>query len=160
MSLVKITSPDKLEDAIQAWLEDALRTTPLMWNRFYDTKSAGAYLPPQPSDFHADFNGVSTYIEAKFSRKHLSLRGCFANNVDSNQVASARLAERAGASYWFVFYSGLSGLFEAWPGHAAVFARHEGKPLTDSRKCGFKTLDETMLFILTNASFQTKTWLT
>jgi len=117
MPVKKIDHWKKLEDATQEVLEGIQRKEKLTYERFYDTRSAGNYLPQQKSDFHVCYEGRAVYIECKFSEKHESLRGCFSANVSPEQLASARLVNRAGGKYWFLFYSPLSYKFELWDGY-------------------------------------------
>jgi hypothetical protein len=147
---MKIDSWQKLEDEIGVVLKEKQRVSQTFFQRFYDTKSAGNTMPNQPSDFLAIYKGSTHYIEAKFSAVNDSLRSCFASAVDANQIASARLAHRAGARYWIVFYSLPSKHFEVWPGLYCAERRAAGKPLDLSQRQLFKTVDDAILIGVLN----------
>lgn len=129
MSTLSIKTSTDLEKAVQEQLELMQRRTPSFWHRFYDTKSAGAFLPKQPSDFLLIHNGRSFFIEAKFSEVHESLRQCFSNAVTDDQLAAARMVTRAKGTYVLLFYSGVSKLAELWPGLYCYGRRNISKPL-------------------------------
>ena len=118
-----------MEDEMDKVLKQALSKHPLSYLRLYDSKSAGNLLPAQPADFLVSFQGVTTLIEAKFSEVNKSLRSCFSSNVDSQQIASARIWMRSGADYLFLFYSKVTFSVEVWPGQHCIECRSEGKPL-------------------------------
>ena len=134
-----------LENEIDAVLKSFMRSSPIFYQRFYDSKSAGNLLPPQPSDFLAISKGRSHYIEAKFSEVHETLRSCFAHAVSGNQTASARLVTRAGAFYWFVFYSMQTQQFEVWDGLYCSERRSLGKPLELEKRVIYKSLEDVIL---------------
>lgn len=125
-----------LEEAIQDELVARQRRQPLLFHRFYDTRSAGAYLPAQPADFGVLLEGRWTYLEAKYSGAAETLRSVFSNAVSDQQLASAKLAARAKGSYWFLFYSGVSRCIELWPGEYCAGQRDKGSPLEVSRRLG------------------------
>ena len=99
-------------------------------HRFSDTRSAGNYIAEQPADFLIlSQQGRATFLEAKFSAGHDSLRSCFSGSVSAQQLASARLVERANRTYLFLFYSQPAQLFELWPGGYCAECRAQGKRL-------------------------------
>ncbi|NCC34978.1 MAG: hypothetical protein EOM24_23655 [Chloroflexia bacterium] len=122
-----------LEDEIWSSLQDYQRHLHLLAHRFWDSRTAGNLMPDQPADFMAIHTREGKtrviFIEAKFSEVHDSLRACFAGSVRPNQLASARLARRAGAQYLFVFYSQVVNRFEVWDGQYCAERRALGKPL-------------------------------
>lgn len=124
---------EELEDLIQGHLSLLQRKTPLMFQRFYDTKSAGSYIPTQPADFGILSDGNYFYLEAKFSGVSDSLKSCF-SVVSDNQLASARLAARAGGNYAILFFSKPAQLFEIWPGLYCSEQRSTGKRLELSHR--------------------------
>lgn len=136
----KINRWEQLEAVIQAELVAVQAAKPLVWFRFYDTKSAGTFLPQQPADFQACFDGKATMIEAKFSEAHESLKCCFAGSVKSHQLASARIWARAGAKYIVIFYSKLSGLIEVWDGLYLSECRSRGERLSLDRRRTYDNL--------------------
>lgn len=131
-----------LEDAVEKYLKERIKKDNLFYQRFFDTKSAGNFLPPQPSDFLVVRTGRAFYIETKFSEVHDSLISCFSNAVSGNQTASARLVTRAGASYWFLFYSSQSGNYEVWDGNYCFDRRSMGKRLETAARSIHKTLND------------------
>lgn len=139
---MNITSWEKLESASQALLADWQRTRQLFFHRFYDTKSAGNLLPAQPADFLVTYLGYTVYVDTKFSAKSDSLRACFSSNVKSHQTAAAKLARRAGAGYWFLFYSRPARQFELWDGLYCMERRHLGRPLESTSARRFLTLED------------------
>lgn len=99
-------------------------------HRLSDTRSAGTIIAAQPSDFIVlSQMGRTTFLEAKFSAGHDSLKACFSGSVSAQQLASARLVERAGRTYYFLFYSQPAQLFELWPGGYCAECRAQGKRL-------------------------------
>ena len=85
-------------------------------HRFYDTHSAGGFLPPQPGDFLSMIGGHALVIECKFSEKEPSLnRKYLSSSVKDEQVAAMRLWMRAGASAIYLFKSELTQVLEVWP---------------------------------------------
>lgn len=88
-----------------------------MWHRFYDTHSAGGYLPPQPGDFLAMKSGHAVLIECKISETEPTLtRKYLTSSVKDDQVSAMRVWIRAGATAIYVFKSELSQSLEIWPG--------------------------------------------
>jgi len=134
-----------LEAEIDKFLAERQRKSATMYHRFYDTHSAGNYLPGQPADFLIINNGRTYFIEAKFSEVHDSLKNCFSGAVQPTQTASARLAVRAGAQYYFLFYSKPVQQFELWEGNYCFEKRSRGERLELPQRRVFKTLTDTIL---------------
>lgn len=141
---VRLAHYTDLEQVIQEALVKVSETRKAMWGRFYDTKSAGNTLPNQPSDFWLVYRGRAVFIEVKFSEVADSLANVFSKAVSDNQIASSRLAYRAGGSYWVVFYSAQSKQYEVWPGQHLAACRSFGKRLELSAR----TLCTTALFAI------------
>lgn len=131
-----------LENEIEAVLKGLQRTSPVAYQRFYDTKSAGNALPSQPADFLAAYKGKSVFIEAKFSEVHTSLYSCFSDNVPPQQLASARIWGRAGVKYIFLFYSSVNYAVEVWDGVSCADARTRGARLNKSLKRNYPTIEQ------------------
>lgn len=143
--MAQITEWNALENEIEACLKHLQRFYPLAYLRFYDTKSAGNALPAQPADFLAAHNGRSLFIEAKFSEVHSSLYSCFSNNVDSQQLASARIWGRAGVGYIILFYSDMTDTVEVWDGLPCAKARENGKRLDRSLKREYPSVETAIM---------------
>ena len=126
----EITTPKGLESAIKALLTERQKRQPLLFERIVDSAAAGNLIGKTPADFYVLNAGRFSYVEAKFSSAAETLRATFANAVKSHQLASARLAARAGGSYWIVFYSGVSKRFELWDGLYCANQRSKGSPLS------------------------------
>lgn len=87
---------DKLQEALKAYQEN----TPSFWYRFYDTKSAGRYLPAQPGDFLWLLPGVpAILIEAKSSETGQKL----VSMISPAQRGKHKLWHRAGHLTAFVY---------------------------------------------------------
>jgi hypothetical protein len=143
-----------LENKIQEELVAMQEVSPLHWVRFYDTKSAGNFMPSQPADFGVLFNGHYTYIEAKYSAHNDSLRNNFAGGVSDKQLASARLAERAGGSYWVLFYSRPLNTVELWPGGYLRRCRADSKLIDKSYSTVMTNVVSAVLHAVTTRSSQ------
>ena len=124
-----IQSWTDLEDAVQADLKRMQERGPVFAHRFYDSRSAGALLPAQPGDFFVLADGLSVFMECKFSEVHTSLVSCFSKAVQGHQLASAHLAARAGGKYGIVFFSAITEVFEVWDGDYCYTRRSLGKKL-------------------------------
>jgi hypothetical protein len=144
----RIGSWRKLEEAIWDELKSLVAFSQLYVHRFYDSRSAGNTLPNQPSDFLAIHEGQSHFIEAKFSAVHRSLYSCFSNNVDDQQIASARMALRAGADYWVIFATGLESRIEVWPGKHLADSRVKHRRLDKNQAKVFPSLSEAIVYVL------------
>jgi hypothetical protein len=130
----------QLEDAVWAELKLLVAHHHAFAHRFYDSRSAGASMPSQPSDFMFILGGKATFIECKFSEKHKSLRSCFSNNVDNQQIASAKLVYRAGAFY-YVLFAGKESI-ELWSASHLIERRSVGKPLLLNYRHTFPSVKE------------------
>lgn len=139
----------QLENSVWAELKELVSFLPALPHRFYDSRSAGAAMPSQPADFLLILDGAPIFIECKFSEKHGSLRGCFSNNVDNQQIASAKLAIRAGATYYVLFAS--KSYVELWPGQYLVEQREAGKRLDLSERLYFPGVKEAISWLAVHA---------
>ena len=119
-----------LEEQILAHCKARMAHHSIFVHRFSDTRAAGNMIAAQPADFLIlSQQGRATFLEAKFSAGHDSLRSCFSGSVSAQQLASARLVERANRTYLFLFYSQPAQLFELWPGGYCTECRAQGKRL-------------------------------
>jgi hypothetical protein len=142
---MKLAHWTDLENAVEARLKALLVHFPLFYLRLYDTKSAGNYLPAQPCDFLIwTPNRSGIFLEVKYSSAGESLRSVFSNNVSDQQLASARLAHRAGQHYLILFYSAASKCFELWDGKYCADRRSMGKPLELLQRRLSQSLHETL----------------
>lgn len=130
MVLYELRRPEELEHVLLTEMQDIQKTKPFIVSRILDTKSAGNIVAKTPADFYAVYSGNFTYIEAKLSTTVESLKSGFANLVKNHQLASARLAKRAGGAYYIVFYSALSNKFELWDGAYCAEQRAKGLRLS------------------------------
>lgn len=119
-----------LETGIAKLMDKAVQRLPVLYLRLYDTRSAGNFIPPQPCDFLIWPAGRPTvFLEAKHSMHAESLRSVFSGAVSDGQIASARLAHRAGRTYRILFQSAATGQCEVWDGFYCSERRSLGKPL-------------------------------
>ena len=140
---MKIAHWADLEDEVERRLKKLLVHFELMYLRLYDTKSAGNYLPAQPSDFVIWVpERPSIFLEVKYSGVSDTLRSVFANAVSDQQMASARLADRAGQRYEVLFYSAPAAMFELWNGVYCAERRSMGRPLELPQRTISSSLDE------------------
>lgn len=147
--MIQIKDWVSFEDAIEQQLQRLQEVSRTAYLRLFDTKSAGALIPPQPSDFLVTHNGITTLIEAKFSSVNDSLRQCFSSAVSSNQTASAKIWTRALAQYKFLFYPmQAGGKVEVWDGRHCYERRAEGKPLNLSSRVVASDLTEALMHAL------------
>lgn len=124
---MKINTWKRLEDAILDHGRERMRHYSVFIHRFSDTRSAGNYIPEQPSDFLVlPQMGRTLFLEAKFSEAHESLRSCFAGSVKAQQLASARLVHRAGRDYRVLFFANTSQSMEIWDGLYLAECRSQG----------------------------------
>lgn len=124
-----ITSWNGLEKDISNYLKALQRSYPIYFHRFADSRAAGNLISDQPSDFLVATKHGMTFLEAKFSEVHDTLRACFSGAVTANQLASARLVHRAGQRYLILFHSKCANRFELWPGDYCAGQRSLGQPL-------------------------------
>lgn len=132
---------EDLEKESRKLLSDWQQTRPLMFERIYDTKSAGNLMPKQPADFRVLHKGVTSYVDLKHSKVSRSLKSCFSANVKSHQTSAARIVTRAGGRYWFIFYSLPADQFELWDGAYCFKRRSMGVPLELSQCAVFTSLE-------------------
>lgn len=128
------------EGAIRQVLDSMQKVSLLLYGRFPDSKMAGNLIQQAPSDFWILYEGRMIFLEAKFSEKVPSLKGCFSGSVKGHQLATARLAERAGGKYFFAFYSVATGQHELWPGLYCANRRVSGRSL-EAHHCALRTPD-------------------
>lgn len=127
-----------LEDAIAVYCKALQRQYPIFFHRFSDSRAAGNLIADQPADFLLLSKGHgATFLEAKFSEVHDSLRSCFSGAVTASQLASARLAHRAGQRYLILFHSSCAHRFELWPGDYCAGQRGLGQPLALERRIAY-----------------------
>lgn len=122
---MKIQHWKELEQETNDYLENRQSTERFFFHRFYDTASAGHYIPPSPSDFLVVAQGQATFLECKFSKVHESLVSCFSRHVRDEQIGYMLLTTRAGARYCVIFYSSVSKTFEAWDGGYLVTVKEK-----------------------------------
>ncbi len=99
------------------------------YERKYDTKSAGTFMPAQPCDFMTERDGVHVLLECKASEVHSTFtRKHVTDNVGDKQVAGMRIWMRAGSNAFYLFYSLTADIVELWPAeeviHAALTPRY------------------------------------
>ena len=90
----------------------------VFFQRFYDTKSAGTFLPEQPADFLAAGPTGAYLVECKASFWKESLAACLSNAVSGGQAANAKLWCRSGPNQHslFLFFCADAGKVEVWDG--------------------------------------------
>ena len=125
----------KLEDEVESYLRSLQTHYPIFVHRLPDSRAAGNLIADQPSDFLVASKGHGmTLLEVKFSEVHDTLRSCFSGAVSAGQLASARLAHRAGQRYLILFHSSCAKRFELWPGDYCAGQRSLGQPLKLERR--------------------------
>jgi len=129
----------KTEQQFYSICKDLGETLPLICHRFYDSRSAGSYLPNQPGDFLLVINGQAVLVEIKTSEKHSSLSSCFSSHVSKTQLAHHRLWMRAGAQCWFLFgYFNVEPFYELWGSDVCVeIGSRERARLPVTKRKGF-----------------------
>jgi hypothetical protein len=86
----------KIQDALFKWQCER----PSFYHRFYDTKSAGFYLPAQPGDFLWLLPERPAFLlEAKSTEKSATLKSL----LDPGQCGKHRLWKRAGHQTAFIY---------------------------------------------------------
>lgn len=122
---------DWFEGKVQEALELLMRTGPSLYQRLYDTRSAGGFLPAQPGDFMGATDGLPWLIEVKASGKYGSLAdgGALRSLVKEHQALGAYLMARAGGASRIFFYGRHSRRLEVWDGMAvrAVYVQPRAK---------------------------------
>lgn len=112
------------EEEFRKYLKDLMGKYPVASARFYDTHSAGAFLPEQPCDSIACIQGVTHLFELKSSAVHLSLAGGLSDLLKDSQATHLRIWARAGACTHIVFWQQELGGIELWDGDAVAQVKH------------------------------------
>lgn len=131
---MSISNYSQHESEIRSVLENLQKKLPLLYGRFPDSKMAGNMIQRAPSDFWVLYDGKFAFLEAKFSEKYKSLSSCFASQVPAHQLATAKLAARAGGHYFIFFCSGLEQQHEVWPGAYCQERRSTARKLEPARR--------------------------
>jgi len=141
---MKIHKWQDLEQAVQTTLATEQKRKPLVWHRFFDTKSAGNFMPNQPGDFYAGYLGKGWLIECKFSGIHESLRQCFSSAMEAHQLASGRIWTRAEHRAIVIFYAKISGLVEVWDTKYLADMKSQGKRLELSMRRCYQSVEQAL----------------
>lgn len=112
------------EEEFRLYLKQLMERYPVASARFYDTHSAGTYLPDQPCDTIACIRGQTHLFELKSSEVHASLCAGLSKLLANHQASHLRLWARAGASTHIVFWQQKTGVIELWDGAAVGEVRH------------------------------------
>jgi hypothetical protein len=96
-------SGEYLQTAVQAALKAFCEKNPAVWHRFYDTHSAGRFLPTQPGDFLLISRGTAHLIECKSSDTGESLDRLARRSPE--QIGKHKLWARAGAHTWYIYHN-------------------------------------------------------
>jgi hypothetical protein len=157
----KQKSPQELGKAFEADVQAVLvkmqTSFPVAFSRFYDTMSAGAYLPAQPCDFEVGYRGVTTKLELKCSTVHKTMNRTFiTSNISESQGALFRLWHRAGVGVFYLFKDEQGGEVELWDGRYIVEVKNTPKmpPDTKFRVCRVPAtpakIEEALMSLLVN----------
>jgi hypothetical protein len=114
----------EFEEQFRVFLKHLMEKHPVASARFYDTHSAGAYLPDQPADTIACVLGICHLFELKSSEVHASLSAGLSKLLKAHQASHLRIWARAGASTHIVFWQQKTGIIELWDGEAVGLVRH------------------------------------
>lgn len=139
--MAKVKSPQQLGSDFQSDLETVFKAFrakyPMNYHRFYDTKSAGSFLPEQPGDHFVMWAGKTFLIEAKLSTVHRSLAspGALSSRMTNGQAMSQILWRRAGAYGVVIFKDHANGFVEIWPGAYVGTIRNALRARLDELKC-------------------------
>ena len=137
----KVKTPQQLGSDFQVDLEKIFKEFrtkfPMNYHRFYDTKSAGSYLPEQPGDHFVTWAGKTFLIEAKLSTVHRSLASpkALSSGMSNGQAMSQILWSRAGAHAVVIFKDHANGFVEIWPGAYVGGIRNALRARLDELKC-------------------------
>lgn len=137
----KVKTPQQLGSDFQVDLEKIFKEFrtkfPMNYHRFYDTKSAGSYLPEQPGDHFVTWAGKTFLIEAKLSTVHRSLASpkALSSGMSNGQAMSQILWSRAGAHAVVIFKDHANGFVEIWPGAYVGGVRNALRARLDELKC-------------------------
>ena len=122
----------EFEADFQAVLKSMHQRLKSNYYRFYDTRSAGAFMPSQPADYFLGFKGAMHFFELKSSEKYDNLGGGLSTLMDKDQAAHLRLWSRAGAGVHVLFLDQMSGAVEWWDGLMVSSARAAGRSIKPS----------------------------
>lgn len=117
----------QFEENIFTYLTEKESVSPIVVHRFYDTHSAGSFLPAQPGDFLIITEGRAILLEAKHSTKYMSLRSCFSTHMKDSQIGQHTLWQRAGATTLVIFKSETKEggkQVELWDGKNLIKSRN------------------------------------
>lgn len=120
----------KWQDAIG----EAMKASPIFYHRFYDTRSAQAYLPKQPADHMGLYQGRGFLVEDKSTEILFTAEACYNNEIiDGTQLAKHRIwGLRGGSAFITIFYY-REDRAELWDS-ATIIRRHlEGGSLNDEQ---------------------------
>lgn len=115
----------EFEEEFRLYLKELMHKHPVASARFYDTRSAGTYLPDQPGDTIACVRGICHLFELKSSEVHASLSAGLSKLLANHQATHLKIWARAGASTHVVFWQQTTGVIELWDGAAVAAVRHE-----------------------------------
>lgn len=115
----------EFEEQFRLFLKDLMHKHPVASARFYDTHSAGTYLPDQPGDTIACVRGICHLFELKSSEVHASLTAGLSKLLAHHQASHLKIWARAGASTHVVFWQQATGVIELWDGEAVAIVRNE-----------------------------------
>jgi hypothetical protein len=112
------------EEEFRLYLKEVMQKHPMASARFYDTHSAGAFLPDQPGDTIACFRGICHLFELKSSEVHASLSAGLSKLLANHQATHLKIWARAGASTHVLFWQQSTGVIELWDGECVAVVRH------------------------------------
>jgi hypothetical protein len=115
----------EFEEQFRLFLKDLMHKHPVASARFYDTHSAGTYLPDQPGDTIACVRGICHLFELKSSEVHSSLTAGLSKLLAHHQASHLKIWARAGASTHVVFWQQHTGVVELWDGESVAIVRNE-----------------------------------
>ncbi len=115
----------EFEEDFRLWLKHLTEKHGAMYHRFYDTRSAGAYLPDQPGDYLLIWRGAPHLWELKSSGAHNSLAAGLGTLMSKEQATFHKLWQRAGATTHVLFWQQVTGEVELWHGGHVATVRHE-----------------------------------
>lgn len=101
-SMKKVNDGTKIQDKLYSAMKSYVSTNPGFVYRFYDTKSAGSYLPAQPGDFFLLVPGGCLLIECKSSASGIQLLTMA--HKSKVQIAKHRLWHRAQHYSLYVYH--------------------------------------------------------
>lgn len=105
----------------------------LWFKRYYDSKSAGGYLPEQPADYQVATLKNVWLLELKSSFLKESLSSCLSDAVDGQQAVAHKLWNRVNKPSVFLFFCAETEQIEVWDGrHVAEVRLNHGERLSRS----------------------------